>query len=83
MTRRVLQMASVMTAPRVIRGGGLGALAGGALWVAVFAVYASRPEVPGPPYGSFEGLRVPGLLSLLGIALGLLGLDLPSWRGRG
>lgn len=59
------------------------ALAGGALWVAVFAVYASRSRVPGPPYGSFEGLRVPGLLSLLGIALGFLGLDLPSWRGHG
>ena len=76
-------MGGVMTAPRVIRGGGLGAMAGGALWVVVFAVYASRPEVPGPPHGTFEGLRVLGLLSLLLIALGFLGLDLPSWRGRG
>lgn len=69
----------------IIRGGGLAALAGGALWVAVFAVYAWRPQEsgPGPPYGSFEGVRVPGLLSLLLIALGFLGLDLPSWRGRG
>ena len=74
-----------MTASGVIRGGGLAALTGGALWVAVFAVYASRSQAPGPgpPYGSFDGLRVPGLLSLLLIGLGFLGLDLPSWRGRG
>ncbi len=74
-----------MTASGVIRGGGLAAMAGGALWAALFAVYASRSPLPGPgpPYGSFDGLRVPGLLSLLGIALGFLGLDLPSWRGRG
>ncbi len=74
-----------MSASGVIRGGGLAALAGGALWVAVFAVYASRSQVPGPepPYGSFEGLRVPGLLSLLLIALGFLSLDLPGWRGQG
>ena len=72
-----------MAASRVIRGGGLAASAGGALWVVVFAVYASRSGLPGPPHGSFDGLRVLGLLSLLLIALGLLGLDLPSWRGRG
>ena len=74
-----------MAASRVIRGGGLAASAGGALWVVVFAVYASRSPLPGPgpPHGSFDGLRVLGLLSLLLIALGLLGLDLPSWRGRG
>ncbi len=69
-----------MSASGVIRGGGLAAMAGGALWAALFAVYASRP---GPPHGSFDGLRVLGLLSLLLIALGFLGLDLPSWRGRG
>ncbi len=74
-----------MTPSSLIRWSGLAALAGGALWVAVFAVYASRPSGPGsePPYGSFEGLGVPGLLSLVLIALGLLGLDLPSWRGQG
>ena len=74
-----------MSASVVIRGGGLAGLAGGALWAMVFTVYASRSGVPGPgpPYGTFEGLRVPGLLSLLLIALGFLGLDLPSWRGRG
>ncbi|HKH10420.1 MAG TPA: hypothetical protein VKA73_04670 [Rubrobacter sp.] len=74
-----------MTASGVIRGGGLAALVGGALWVVVFAVYAWRPQLPGPgpPFGSFDGLRVLGLLSLLLIALGFLGLDLPSWRGRG
>ena len=72
-----------MTASGVIRGGGLAAMAGGTLWVTVFAVYASRSQVPGPPYGSFEGLHIAGLLSLLLIALGFLGLDLPSWRGRG
>ena len=74
-----------MAASRVIRGGGLAAMAGGVLWAALFAVYASRPEVPGPgpPHGSFDGLRVLGLVSLLLIGLGFLGLDLPSWRGRG
>lgn len=73
----------MLSASLVIRGGGLAALAGGALWAAVFAVYASRSGEPGPPYGTFEGLRVLGLLSLLLIAMGFLGLDLPSWRGRG
>ncbi len=74
-----------MITSSLIRWSGLAALAGGALWVAVFAVYASRPSGPGsePPYGSFEGLGVPGLLSLVLIALGLVGLDLPSWRGQG
>ncbi len=68
-----------------VRWSGPAAALGGALWVAVFAVYASRSQVPGsgPPYGSFEGLGVPGLLSLVLIALGLVGLDLPSWRGQG
>ena len=74
-----------MTASGVIRGGGLAAMAGGALWAALFAVYASRSPLPGPgpPHGSFDGLRVLGPLSLLLIALGFLGLELPSWRGRG
>lgn len=74
-----------MTASVVIRGGGIAAMAGGALWAALFAVYASRSGVPGPgpPHGTFDGLRLPGLLSLLLISLGFLGLDLPSWRGRG
>jgi hypothetical protein len=74
-----------MKASGVIRGGGLAAMAGGALWAALFAVYASRSGVPGPgpPHGSFDGLRVPGLISLLLIAMGFLGLELPSWRGRG
>ncbi len=74
-----------MSASRAIRGGGLAALAGGALWATVFAVYASRSGLPGPGplHGSFDGLRVLGLVSLLLIAMGLLGLELPSWRGRG
>jgi hypothetical protein len=51
-----------MTPSSLIRWSGLAAALGGALWVAVFAVYASRPSGPGsgPPYGSFEGLGVPG-----------------------
>ena len=36
-----------------------------------------------PPYRSFEGPGVPGLLSLLLIALGFVGIDCPTWRGEG
>jgi hypothetical protein len=48
-----------MTTPRVIRGGGLAAMAGGALWAALFAVYASRPEVPGSPYAPSRAYASP------------------------
>ena len=74
-----------MSTSGLIRGSGLAALLGGALWVVVFAIYALRASGPGaePPYRSFEGLGVPGVLSLLLIALGFMGLDWPTWRGEG
>ena len=74
-----------MSTSGLIRGSGLAALLGGALWVVVFAIYALRASGPGAetPYRGFEGLGVPGLLSLLLIALGFMGLDWPTWRGRG
>ena len=73
-----------MSTSGLIRGSGLAALLGGALWVVVFAIYALRASGPGaePPYRSFEGLGFPGLLSLLLIALGFMGLDWPTWRGK-
>lgn len=74
-----------MSTSGLIRGSGLAALLGGALWVVVFAIYALRASGPGaePPYRSFEGLGIPGRLSLLLIALGFMGLDWPTWRGEG
>jgi hypothetical protein len=74
-----------MSTSGLIRGSGLAALLGGAPWVVVFAIYALRASGPGaePPYRSFEGLGVPGVLSLLLIALGFMGLDWPTWRGEG
>ena len=74
-----------MSTSGLIRGSGLAALLGGALWVVVFAIYALRAPGPGaePPYRSFEGLGVPGRLSLLLIALGFVGIDCPTWRGEG
>ena len=73
-----------MSTSGLIRGSGLAALLGGALWVVVFAIYAMRASGPGaePPYRSFEGLGVPGVLSLLLIAFGFMGLDWPTWRGK-
>ena len=58
------------------RWGGMAAGAGGALWVAVFALFASRPSGPGsaPPYRSFEGLYVPCLVSAVLIMVGLVAL---------
>ena len=60
----------------VIRWGGLAAMIGGVLWMAVFAVFASRPSGPGsaPPYRSFEGLSVPCLISAVLIVAGLVAL---------
>ena len=51
-------------------------MAGDALWVAVFALFASRPSGPGfaPPYRSFEGLYVPLLFSVALIVAGLVAL---------
>lgn len=51
-------------------------MAGGALWVAVFALFASRPSGPGsaPPYRSFEGLYVPLLICAALIVAGLVAL---------
>jgi hypothetical protein len=59
-----------------VRWGGLAAVAGGALWMAVFALFASRPSGPGsaPPYRSFEGLYVPCLVSTVLIVAGLVAL---------
>jgi hypothetical protein len=74
-----------MSTSGLIRGSGLAALLGGALWVVVFAIYALRASGPGAeaPYSSFEGLGIPGVLSLLLIAFGFMGLDWPTWRGEG
>ena len=60
----------------VIRWGGLAAMIGGVLWMAVFALFASRPSGPGsaPPYRSFEGLYVPCLVSAVFIVAGLVAL---------
>jgi hypothetical protein len=59
-----------------VRRGGLAAVAGGALWVAVFAVFASRPSGQGlaPTYRSFEGLYVPLLFCAALIVAGLVAL---------
>jgi hypothetical protein len=47
-----------MSTSGLIRGSGLAAILGGALWVVVFAIYALRASGPGaePPYRSFERL---------------------------
>ena len=65
-----------MSLSSFVRRGGLAAVAGGALWVAVFAVFASRPSGPGlaPPYRSFEGLYVPLLSCAALIVAGLVAL---------
>ncbi len=65
-----------MPSSSFVRWGGLAAVAGGALWVAVFAVFALRPSGPGsaPPYRSFEGLYVPCLFAAALIVAGLVAL---------
>ncbi len=65
-----------MSSSSFVRWGGLAAVLGGVLWMAVFAVFASRPSGPGPapPYRSFEGLYVPCLLSAVLIVAGLVAL---------
>ena len=59
-----------------VRWGGLAAVAGDALRVAVFALFASRPSGAGsaPPYRSFEGLYVPLLFSVALTVAGLVAL---------
>jgi hypothetical protein len=59
-----------------VRWGGLAAVLGGVLWMAVFAVFATRPSGPGsaPPYRSFEILYVPLLLAAVLIVVGLAAL---------
>jgi len=63
-----------------IRWSGLAAMVGGALWVIVFVLFASRSSGPEltPPYRSFEGLGLPTLLSLLLIVSGFVGVHI--WR---
>ncbi len=65
-----------MSTSSFVRWGGLAAVLGGVLWMAVFAVFASRPSGPGsaPPYRSFEGLYVPCLVSAVLIVAGLVAL---------
>ena len=65
-----------MSSSNFVSWGGLAAVAGGALWMAVFALFASRPSGPGsaPPYRSFEGLYVPCLISTVLIVAGLVAL---------
>jgi len=65
-----------MTSLNDVRWGGLTAVAGGVLWMAVFTLFASRPSGPGsaPPYRSFEGLYVPCLVSAALIVAGLVAL---------
>jgi hypothetical protein len=64
----------------LIRWSGLAAMVGGALWVILFVLFASRSSGPGltPPYRSFEGLSLPILLSLLLIVSGFVGVHI--WR---
>ena len=65
-----------MSSSSFARRGGLAAVAGGLLWMAVFASFASRPSGPGsaPPYWGFEGLYVPLLFCVALIVAGLLAL---------
>ena len=65
-----------MSSSSFVRWGGLAAVLGGVLWMAVFAVFATRPSGPGsaPPYRSFEGLYVPFLLAAVLIVAGLAAL---------
>jgi hypothetical protein len=56
----------------------LAALVGGALWVIVFASHALSSSAEGSDafYVSFHGLGALGLLSVLLVAVGLVGLDM-------
>ncbi len=69
----------------LVRWGGPAAMVGGALWVIVFVLFASRSSGPGlqPPYRSFEGLGVAGVLSLLLIVAGMVGLHARSKEAYG
>jgi hypothetical protein len=76
-----------MATSRFDRWSGLAALVGGALWVIVFAIHASRSSAEGSdaPYVSLHGLGGAGLLSVLLVAVGFVGLDMhmPSGPGAG
>ena len=65
-----------MAYANLVRWSGLAAMVGGALWVVVFVLFASRPSGPGleSPYRGFEGLGVAVVLSLLLIVAGMVGL---------
>ena len=65
-----------MSSSSIVRWGGLAAMAGGVSWMAVFALFASRPSGPGsaPPYRSFEGLYSPLLVCAVLIVAGLVAL---------
>jgi len=77
-----------MDASRFVRWSGLAAVVGGGLWVIVFAIQAARSPAEGSDefYVSLHGLGVASLISVLLVAVGLVGLDrhMPSdWGGPG
>ena len=76
-----------MATSRFDRWSGLASLVGGALWVIVFAIHASRASAEGSdaPYVSLHGLGVAGLLSVLLVMVGFVGLEMhmPSGPGAG
>ncbi len=65
-----------MSSTKTVRWGGMAAVAGGAMWLVVFTLFASRPSGPGsaPPHRSFEGLSAPLLISAVLIVAGLVAL---------
>src|SRR4028119_663805 len=69
----------------LVRWSGLAAMVGGALWVVVFVLFASRSSGPGlqPPYRSFEGLGIAVVLSLLLIVAGMVGVHAWSKEAYG
>ena len=69
----------------LVRWSGPAAMVGGALWVVVFVLFALRPSGPElqPPYRSFEGLGIAGVLSLLLIVAGMVGLHARSKEAYG
>ena len=74
-----------MPVANFVRWGGLAAMVGGALWVVVFVLFALRPSGPElqPPYRSFEGLGIAGVLSLLLIVAGMVGFHARSKEAYG
>ena len=69
-----------MSFANLVRWSGPAAMVGGALWVVVFVLFALRPSGPElqPPYRSFEGLGIAGVLSLLLIVAGIVGFHTRS-----